>query len=288
MFPESTMTKLKSAVLILLVGLIMPTNTLGQIQVVNGIDYRPDEEIAKGRDLLDIYMPSGASRVPVIVYFHGGALMNGDRVDNEAIGTRIASLGIGFVGPTYRMSPDVSHPQHAVDAATAFKWVVDNIDSFGGDPENLYIAGHSAGAYLAALIAYDAEYLESVNVPPASIKGAILLSPFLYVEETAPVRIEWGVGAETIWGSDPEGWLDASISQLVAPSQVRTILIYADGDDDWRKGQIKRLRDEMNNAGRNEIDMIEVSDRTHGSLNSSALKEDDVVGPIFIQFIQAK
>ena len=44
----------------------------------------------------------------------------------------------------------------------------------------------------------------------------------------------------------------------------------------------------MNNAGRNEIDMIEVSDRTHGSLNSSALKEDDVVGPIFIQFIQAK
>ena len=64
-----------------------------------------------------------------------------------------------YFGASYRLTPSVMHPAHVQDAATATAWVVDNIAPYGGDPENVYVAGHSAGAYLAALLTLDPTHL---------------------------------------------------------------------------------------------------------------------------------
>ena len=139
-------------------------------------------------DLLDIYMPDGAGGVPVVVFFHGGGLRGGDRNHGYLVASRPVPLGIGVVSPSYRLSPSVMHPAHVQDAAAATAWTIKNIARYGGEPDSVYVAGHSAGAYLAALLSIDPAHLGAHELSAASIRGSILISAFLYVEEIAEDR----------------------------------------------------------------------------------------------------
>jgi len=117
-----------------------------QVIVTKDVDYMNDSVYDNGKDLLDIYMPQGKKNVPVIVYFHGGALLMGDKSWGEDIGNKIAESGIGLVSVNYRLSPEFQHPTHVNDAAAATAWVIKNIDGYGGNPQKVYVGGHSAGA----------------------------------------------------------------------------------------------------------------------------------------------
>ena len=131
-----------AAGIFLLVGAI-PVSAQGvvvhDVDCVRGAGY-------EGKDLLDIYMPKGADRVPVIVFFHGGGLRAGDKGIGQVVAERFVPRGIGVVSASYRLSPSVMHPAHVQDAASATAWVLENIDRYGGNPENVYVSGHSAGA----------------------------------------------------------------------------------------------------------------------------------------------
>jgi len=239
----------------------------------------------EGRDLLDVYMPEGAEDVPVMVFFHGGALVGGQKDDGEALARRLTAMGIGVVSATYRMSPEVSHPVHTQDAARAVAWVSENIAAHGGDPGRLVLAGHSAGAYLAALLALDAGYLEAVGVDRGQVAGTVLVSPFLYVEETAPDRIARNPVYETIWGTDPDAWLAASVSPHIGPDRDDILMIYADGDDDWRKAQNEALAAALQAAGNDNVRAVEVPNRTHGSLMTDVGASDDRIGDLVRGFV---
>ena len=126
-----------------------------KVVVTKDIDYISESDYADGRDLLDVYMPEGAKKAPVIVFLHGGALLYGDKTYGKGIAASLVESGVGLVSANYRLSPDHAHPSHVQDAAAATAWVINNIAAYGGDPENVFIAGHSAGAYLAALLAID-------------------------------------------------------------------------------------------------------------------------------------
>lgn len=178
-----------------------------QKEVYRNVDYVPASISDLGRDLLDIYMPDGAMDVPVTVYFHGGALLHGDKASGEPFAHRLNESGIGVVSVNYRLSQEFSHPPHVKDAARATSWVRDHIADYGGDPKHLFVAGHSAGAYLAALVVVDS----SLGLKD-DILGAILVSPFLFVEETAPDRIAQDSVNASIWGMDPAQWLHASLT----------------------------------------------------------------------------
>ena len=81
---------------------------------------------------------------------------------------------------------------------------------FGGDLKNIYISGHSAGAYLSAVMGLN----KNLKIHKMTkIRGIILISPFLYVEETAPVRIKKDPKYKSIWGTNPKDWKEASVSQ---------------------------------------------------------------------------
>ena len=108
---------------------------------------------------------------PVIVFFYGGAWVKGRRSDYGFVGKAYAARGFIVVIPDYRKVPDVRFPAYVEDGARAVRWTRDNIARFGGDPGRILLAGHSAGGYIAMMLALDSRYLERAGVNPASIRG---------------------------------------------------------------------------------------------------------------------
>jgi len=245
------------------------------------IDYRPDDDIADGRDLLDVYMPDGSALAPVVVFFHGGALMEGDKQHGAILARRLVPAGIGVVSANYRLSPAFAHPTHLQDAAAAVAWVVANIADYGGDPDRIFVSGHSAGAYLAAVLALDAGLLGHHDLGLDALAGSLPISAFLYVEETAKDR------PKTVWGEDPAVWLQASVTPHIAPGKGPMLLIYADGDDDWRKAQNERLATAMQAHGNSGITTREVTGREHTTVLTGLNEVDDQVGTLMVEFIES-
>ena len=146
----------------------------GVRQLVTGQSYGPH-----GRHKLDVWAPgnsAAAGRLPVIVFFYGGGWMSGSRGDYAFAAAALASRGFVVVVPDYRLVPEVRFPTFIEDCALAVRWVRDEIASHGGDPRRISLAGHSAGAYNAAMLALDRHFLADAGVAPDTIRAAALLS----------------------------------------------------------------------------------------------------------------
>jgi acetyl esterase/lipase len=112
----------------------------------------------------------------VIVFFYGGGWTSGERGDYGFVGRAFAALGFVTIIPDYRLVPHVRFPAFIEDGARAVRWAHDHAAQFGGDPGRIDLAGHSAGAYIGAMLALDRHYLTDAGVDPAVIRAAALLS----------------------------------------------------------------------------------------------------------------
>ena len=165
-----------------LVTLLAACSPLGLFNAVipeNG--FAATRDIAFGthpRNKLDVYKPtsSGSTKQPVVVFFYGGAWDSGEKGGYLFAAEALTSRGYVVVIPDYRLYPEVTFPAYMDDAALAVKWTFDNISTFGGDPAKVFLMGHSAGAQLAALLAYDGSYLEKIGVDKRRIRGVVSLA----------------------------------------------------------------------------------------------------------------
>jgi len=121
---------------------------------------------------LDIYYPTNKKGFSTVIWFHGGGLEGGEK----EIPTELKEKGIAIVAANYRLSPQVKNPAYIDDAAEAIAWVFNNITSFGGNAGNIFVAGHSAGGYLAFMVGLDKKYLQKYNIDADRIKGLIPVS----------------------------------------------------------------------------------------------------------------
>ena len=146
-------------------------------EIVSDIPYPHDgTEYAQERCKLDLYLPKDQKDFPVLVWFHGGFLKGQGKWTNPAVAQRFATEGFGVVLPNYRVYPRATYPEFLEDAASVVAWASQNIAGYGGNPERLFVGGHSAGAYLAAMVAMDARYLEQRHLSTRQIAGVISLS----------------------------------------------------------------------------------------------------------------
>ncbi len=145
------------------------------------------------RQGLDVYAPAKSTRpLPVVVFFYGGSWDSGDRAEYAFAGEAIASKGFLVAVPDYRLYPEVRFPAFLDDGAAAIRWVRDNAARLGGDPARILLAGHSAGAYNAAMLALDGRYLRRAGVDPAVIRGVAGLSgpyDFLPLDDPTTIKV---------------------------------------------------------------------------------------------------
>lgn len=167
---------------------------------------------------LDVWRPAsrpGEPR-PVIVFWHGGGWVKGTR-DAYAFAARAyASRGFVVVVPDYRKVPAVRFPAFVEDAAQAVRWTRDHVADHGGDPARVALAGHSAGAYAAAMLALDPRWLRAEGVDPAIVKAVVGLSgPYDFYPFTSKRSIDAMAGV-----ADPQATQPIAFARADAPPML--------------------------------------------------------------------
>jgi acetyl esterase/lipase len=142
---------------------------------------------ADPRQRLDLYAPSTprAGGLPIIVFFYGGSWNSGTKDGYAFVGRALAAKGFLVAIPDYRLVPQIRYPTFLEDNATAVRWVIAHAGGYGGDARRLLLAGHSAGAYNAAMLAYDPRWL---GADRAAVRGLIgLAGPYDFLPFDGPV-----------------------------------------------------------------------------------------------------
>ncbi|MDP1736332.1 MAG: alpha/beta hydrolase [Caulobacter sp.] len=125
------------------------------------------------RQAVDVYDRPGLKDAPVLLFVHGGGWSIGDKRGVNALPAYAERHGLLLVACNYRLAPEVDAGGCAQDVASAIFWLTENAAKYGGDPKRIFVAGHSAGAHLAALVAVDPRYLGQCGVRPSDIAGVI-------------------------------------------------------------------------------------------------------------------
>ncbi|MCA9130821.1 MAG: alpha/beta hydrolase [Planctomycetales bacterium] len=154
------------------------------------ISYRTGEELSdymRERCKLDVYYPAAAKGFPTVVWFHGGGLKSG----NRSVPKQLQQQEIAVVPVNYRLHPNVRAPAYIEDAAAAVAWVFKNIEKYGGDPQQVFVSGHSAGGYLTSMIGFDKRWLAAHGIDADQLAGLIPFSGHTITHFT--VRAERGI-----------------------------------------------------------------------------------------------
>ena len=177
------------------------------------------------RQSLDLYRPrsrAGAA-APVVVFWYGGAWTRGRKEDYRFVGAALASAGCLTLLPDYRLFPQARFPAFLEDGARATAWAIDHARAHGGDPQRVFLAGHSAGAHLAAMLAVQTRWLQQAGANPAAVRGLIGLSGPYVLQPNTPTQ-------EAIFTS-PYRAADWRPAELVGPRAPPALLLHGAEDD---------------------------------------------------------
>lgn len=239
------------------------------------------------RHVLDIYTPQRPSdkALPVMFWIHGGGWQVGDKSDVGLKPKVLTERGFVFVSTNYRLLPEVEMDVLIGDVAKSLGWVHKNIGKYGGDPQRIFVGGHSAGAQLAAIICTDQRYLEKEGVSFQSLKGCVPVDGDTYdipkIIMTAELRQTlyggkmFTFGHRQKFGNDPEKHVDYSaVTHVAADKNIPPfLLLYFPGNPDTR-AQARRLESVLQDAGV-PARAYGKRDSNHSRLNNDLGKPDD-------------
>ncbi len=153
--------------------------------------YHVVRDVAYGehaRQRMDFYIPEGLKNpAPVIVFFYGGSWQYGTKDDYRFVGQAFAAKGFITAVVDYRLYPEVYFPAFIEDGAKAFVAIHTMIATHGGDANRMFVAGHSAGAFNAMMLAANTHYILSAGGKPSWIRGVIgIAGPYDFLPMTDP------------------------------------------------------------------------------------------------------
>ncbi len=242
--------------------------------------YGPDP-----KQQLDVFAESAAAGEmrPVLVFVHGGGFTGGDKRGEDGspfyanVGQWAARNGMVGVNLTYRLAPAHPYPAAQEDIGLALAWVRAHVGLFGGDPDRVFLMGHSAGA------SHVASYVAAPRFPPgaAHVAGVLLVSGFyeLGSRDDEAVRAYYGDDAGVRAGR----WPSAGLERVEAP----ILLAYAELDPPEFVEQALRLRDRLAAAGRPPV-VAALAGHNHMSEIYSLGTEDTSAADPFLAVVTAR
>ena len=178
------------------------------------------------RRRLDVYRPKALPAdgdAPVVVFIYGGSWREGSKADYRFVADALTSHGIVAVIADYRVFPEVSYPGFVEDTAEAVAWTFREIGRYGGDPKRIFVTGHSAGAYNAAMVAFDPRWLAPYGLAPKQLRGFVgLAGPYNFL----PI-VDEGVKEVFHWPGTPP---DSQPINHVTKDSIPSLLIAARSD----------------------------------------------------------
>ena len=208
---------------------------------------------------MDIYAPVEADNAPVVVFFYGGRWSDGDRALYAFIGEAMSNLGYVTVIPDYRLYPEVTFPAFVEDGAQALMRTREIVAQHGGDPERLFLMGHSAGAHIAALLSTDSGYLNRIGGLRSMITGFIgMAGPYdflpIYANDLAnifgpPSRYEQ---------SQPINYVDDQLPPM--------LLVHGENDTTVYVKNSRNLARAASRAGAPDVTLLVYPNLTHARL----------------------
>jgi len=193
---------------------------------------------------LDIYLPAGHEprNLPVIVFFYGGRWMDGQKEIYRFAGDAFAKRGFIVAIPDYAKYPAVRFPAFAQDGAKALAWVSDHVAEFGGNPARIFVAGHSAGAHIGALLAANPAYLAHEGKDRnAVIRGfAGLAGPYAFTPDEPDLIDMFG---------PPERYPAMQVTTFIDGTQPPMLLLYGDADTTVRRYNLDQLEAKIQEKG---------------------------------------
>ncbi len=196
-----------------------PIKVLNTLVPENGYELVSAVEYGENaRQKLDIYLPKAANKSTksasatlkkVIIFYYGGNWDSGERADYKFAAEALVSHGYIVVIPDYRVYPEVLFPGFMADPVSAAKWVKTNIKKYQGDASKVFLAGHSAGAHIAVMMAINPEYLAEASLKPNDFAGVIgLAGPYDFLPLTSKrLKVIFGAEAQR-WKSQPINFVD--------------------------------------------------------------------------------
>ena len=255
----------------------------------------PYVERGHERQVLDIYAPPNAKNLPVVFWIHGGGWQGGDKTSVQLKPQAFNERGFVFVSTNYRLLPHVEMGELIRDVARALGWTHKNIARFGGDPQRIFVMGHSAGAQLAALLAIDERYLRAENVPLSALRGCVPVDGDTYdipaIITTAEIRnLAHGFpppeyGHRMKFGNDPKKHVDFSaVTHVAAGKGIPPFLILHVAGHPDVSAQARRLGGALR-ACEIPVKVFGASETTHSKLNDDLGRPTDPATQALFEFV---
>ena len=255
--------------LTLLLVLFLGTPLLAnEPKIQRGIPYaEPKNE----RQMLDVYAPKKGKNLPVVFWIHGGGWRAGDRSSVQKKPQTFVAKGFVFVATNHRFFPNVTVKEMTGDIAKAIRWIHDHAKEYGGDPNSIFVMGHSSGAHLAALVCTDDRYLKAEGLPLSIIKGCVPVDVSVY---DIPKRLKDGGSVATAtftktFGEKEESQRDYSpVAHVAKDKNIPPFLILHVADRPETKAQSHWFADNLKDAGVSSK-IVAAEGTTHGTINAN-------------------
>lgn len=255
----------------------------------------PYAKPAHERQVLDIYAPEGAERLPVVFWIHGGGWQTGDKKDVQIKPRVFTERGFVFVSTNYRLLPHVEMGVLIRDVAKSLGWVHSNIGKHGGDPGRIFVMGHSAGAQLAALICIDNRYLKEEGITLGVLKGCVPVDGDTYdlpaIIMTAELRQTFHnlplpeFGHRVKFGNDPKKHVDFSaVTHVTKGRNIPPFLILHVAGHPDVTAQARRLGAVLQEA-EVPVTVFGAQETTHNKLNADLGLPDDPATEQLFKFL---
>lgn len=225
------------------------------------------------RQSLDVYAPAAADpmkKYPIVVWVHGGGWTRGDKSSVQKKPAYFVEQGFVFVSTNYRFLPNVTLQEMTGDIALAIKWAHDNAPKYGGDPQSIFVMGHSAGAHLAALVCTDDRHVKKAGLTLAVIKGCVPVDVSAY---DIPKRVKDGGAVPTdalkkIFGETELAQREVSpAAHVTAGKSIPSFLILHVADRADTRTQSQWFADRLR-AAEVKATVVAAEGKNHGSINS--------------------